>query len=224
MATMAHEPSPRPLADDGSNHLLLVVGRAIRDNLHTLFAMSLLFLGVALPWVMLGTFTSWAVAWAPLVLATAPVWATIVASADRMIAGETSPWRIVGDDLRRLALPAIHIGLLPAICGTVLLALAPGMDEALWTGMVVQVMAGIAVAIVVLLIPAVPLALRYNLSGRTLWQASAFIVIKRPMQMLGTVIVTGLGVWMALAFGPAALLGAAPLGVLVAGITLPDPE
>ena len=221
---MSHEPSPRPLADDGSNHLLLEVGRTIRDNLHTLFAMSLAFLAAALPWVMLATFTSWVVAWAPLVLTTAPVWATIVASADRLLAGETAPWRIVANDFRRLALPALRIGLLPALWGTVLLALAPDMDEALWTGMVVLVLAGIAVAIVVLLIPAGPLAARYGLSGLTLWQASAAIVVRRPAQVLGTVVLAGLGIWLTLAFGPAALLGAAPLGVLVAGITMPDPD
>ena len=221
---MSHEPSPRPLADDGSNHLLLEVGRAILANLHTLFAMSLAFLAVALPWVMLATFTSWVVAWAPLVLTTAPVWATIVVGADRLLAGEAVVWRNVSDDLRRLALPALRIGIWPALCGAMLLALAPGMEEAVWKGMVALVLAGIAVAIVVLLIPAMPLASRTGLSGVTLWQASAIVVVKRPMQVLGTVPLAGLGVWMTLAFGPAALLGAAPLGVLVAGITMPDPD
>jgi hypothetical protein len=224
MVAMHHEQAPTPLADDGSNRLLLVVGRTIRDNLHTLFALSLLFLVVALPWVILATLTSWTVAWAPLVLLTAPVWAAIVAGADRLLAGEAASWRSVSADLHRLALPALRIGMAPALCGTALLVAAPGENDGPWRGAAFLATAGIAIAVLALLIPAVPLATRYALSGLTLWQASAVIVTRRPVQVLGTMVLAGAGLWMALAFGPAVLLGAAPLGVLVAAITMPDPE
>jgi len=221
---MSHEPPPSPLADDGSGNLLLQVGLTIRDNFHTLAGLSLVFLAAALPWVVLATLTSWAVAWAPLVLATSPVWAAIVTGADRLLVGEASPWRTTGGDLSRLAWPAVRIGIVPALCGTVVLALGTGSDNAVWQDALLLATLGITAAVVVLLIPAIPLAVRHGLSGPVLWQTSAVVVVRRPMQVLGTVALTGIGLWLTLTFGPAVLLGTAPLGVLVAAITLPDPE
>jgi hypothetical protein len=223
MATMSRDPAPQPLADDGSSNLLLEVGRTIRDNFHILAGLSLLYLAVALPFVIFATVTSWAIAVAPLVLVTAPVWMAIVASADRMLAAEGTPWRSLADDLRRLAWPAVRIGIVPALCGSLLLAIAGRNASSPLHATLLVALGGGAVAIVVLLIPAVPIAARTGVSGLTLWQASAFVALRRPAQVLGTVTLAGIGIWLTFAFGPAALLGVAPLGVLVAAITMPDP-
>ncbi len=221
MAVFPHEPAAQ-LTDDGSNHLLLEVGRTIRDNFHVLCGMSLAFLAMALPWVILATATSWLIAWAPLVLLTAPVWASIVASSDRLLAGEALGWRVISGDLRRLLIPALKIGILPAFCGTVLLGIVGSASDSTWMGMVLPVLSGLAVTTCVLLIPVVPLATRFDLAGLALWQTSAAIVFRRPAQVLGTVVLAGIGLWLALAIGPAMLLGVGPLGVLIAAITLPD--
>jgi len=221
---MGHDPAPKPLADDGSSNLLLEVGRTIRDEFHILAGLSLLFMVAALPWIVLATVTSWAIAWAPLVLVAAPVWALIVACADRFLRGETAPWRRMARDLAQLALPAIRIGMVPALCGSALLALAQGSRDEPVREMLVVTAAGIAAAVLVLLIPAIPLAVRTGASGVSLWQASAFIVVRRPSQVLGSVTIAGIGIWLTVAFGPAILLGVAPLGVLVAAITMPDSD
>jgi hypothetical protein len=223
MSTMSSR-GPAPLADDGSHHLLLEVVRTIRDNLHTLCAMSLGFLIVALPWVVLGTITSWVFAWAPLVMVTAPVWMTIVVTSERLLIGDAVSWKRAARDLRQTAGSALTIGMLPAICGTVLLVAGAGASDAAWRGAGVLVGAGLALALLVLLIPAVPLAARYGLAGLILWQASAVVVVRRPAPVIGTVVLAAAGLWLAVMFGPALLLGVAPLGVLVAAITLPDPE
>jgi hypothetical protein len=224
VATASHDEKSTPLTDDGSNRLLLEVARTIRDNLHTLFGMSMVFLACALPWVVLATLTSWAVAWTPLVLTAAPIWTTIVACADRLLAGEAVGWQMMVSDLRRLGWRAVANGIAPAMCGTVLLVLASGAFDAQWKGIAVLAVAGMGIALLVLAVPAVPLAIRYNLSGLALWETSAAIVIRRPAQVLGTVALAAIGLWMAVAFGPAVLLGAAPFGVLVSAITQPDPE
>jgi hypothetical protein len=224
MVTVPHDDKAAPLTDDGSNRLLLEVARTIRDNLHTLFGMSMVFLTCALPWVVLATLTSWAVAWPLLVLTVAPIWATIVACADRLLVGDVVGWRVMAGDFRRHGWRAVANGMLPAICGTVLLIVASGSFDAQWKGMAMLAATGTGIALLVLAIPAVPLAVRYHLSGLALWETSAAVVVRRPWQMLGTVALAAIGLWMAVAFGPAILLGAAPFGVLVAAITQPDPE
>lgn len=221
MAAFPHDPTTQ-LADDGSSTLLLEVGRTIRDNFHVLCGLSLVFLTVALPWVVLGTTTSWLIAWAPLVLLTAPCWATSVAAADRMLAGDAVGWRMIGGDLRRLLVPSLKIGIPPALCGTVLLGIVYAAIDPTMMAMSLAMTSGVSLAVFVLLIPAMPLATRLGLTGFTLWQASAVVVVRRPMQVLGAVVLAGLGLWLALAVGPAMLLGVAPLGVLIAAITLPD--
>lgn len=220
---MSRDPAPQSLADDGSSNLLLHVARTIRDEFHILLGLSLLFLVVALPFVILATLTSWIIAWAPLVLVTAPVWATIVTIADRMLDGEATPWRVALTDVRGLAWPGIRVGIAPAICGSLLLALAPGSSDSSTHGVLTIAMSGIALTVLVLVIPAMPLAVRHAIHGLPLWQASAFVVMRRPAQVLGTVTIAGIGLWLTFAVGPAMLLGVAPLGVLVAAITLPDP-
>ena len=221
MAVFPHEPAAQ-LTDDGSNHLLLAVGRTIRDNFHVLCGLSIVFLMVALPWVMLGTVVSWTVAWPLLVLTTAPVWLTIVWTSDRMLAGDAVGWRAMVQAGRRLALPALAIGILPAVCGTVLLGVVHASTDSTLMAMALPMVVGLAAAVCVLVIPAVALASRLELTGFTLWQAGAVVVIRRPTQVLGTVALAGIGCWLALALGPAVLMGVAPLGVMVAAITLPD--
>lgn len=223
MATLHHEP-PNQLADDGSSHLLLEVGRTIRDNFHVLCGLSLVFLMVALPWVVLATATSWSVAWAPLVLTTAPVWMIIVWVANRMLVGDVTGGRAMLEAGRRLALPALAIGIPPALCGTVLLVMARDTGQASWWVLGVMIVAGISLAVGLLLVPAIPLAIRHDLAGAGLWQVSAAVVLKRPAQIAGTFILALLGIGLAMAVGPVVLLGVAPLGVLVAAITLPDSD
>jgi hypothetical protein len=224
MAAYPRDERSAPLADDGSSHLLLEVARTVRDNFHILCGLSCLFLLVALPWVVLATMTSWAVAWFPLVLATAPFWAAIVAATHRMLAGDAVGWRVMVQDLRRLWRPALRIGILPAICGTVLLGIVQSAIDPVWKGLLLPFVAGMSVAVCVLVIPAVPLLSRLNVTGITLWQASAVVVVRRPTQVLGTVVLAGIGLWLAGAFGPASLLGVAPLAVLIAAISLPNAE
>jgi hypothetical protein len=203
---------------------LLEVATTIRDNLHTLCAMSCLFLLVALPWVMLATVTTWTLAWTPLVLVSAPLWAVMVAAADRMLVGDVVGWRMMAMDLRRLWLPALRIGILPAVCGTVLLGIVQFASDPTWQAMFLTVVTGVSVAVGVLVIPVVPLVIRVRVSGIMLWQAGAVVVMRRPVQVLGTVVLAGGGLWLAMAFGPAMLLGVAPLAVLIAAITLPDAD
>jgi hypothetical protein len=182
------------------------------------------FLVCALPWVVLATLMSWAVAWPLLVLTVAPVWATIVACADRLLLGDAVGWRMISGDFRRLWRRAQCHSSPPAVCGTVLLVVASGAFDAQWKGLVVLAVAGTGVALLVLAIPATPLSNRHALSGAALWETSAAVVVRRPMQVLGTVTLAAIGLWMTLMFGPAVLLGTAPFGVLVAAITQPDPE
>jgi hypothetical protein len=224
MAAYPRDERSAPLADDGSSHLLLEVARIIRDNFHLLCGMSCVFLVVALPWVVLATVTSWSLAWLPLVLTTAPLWAAMVAAANRMLAGEAVGWRTMAQDGRQLWWPVMRIGIPPAICGTVLLGVGQSTIDPVWKGLLVPVVAGISVAVGVLVIPAVPLLARVTVSGITLWQASAVVVVRRPLQVLGTLVLAGLGLSLAWAFGPAALLGVAPLAVLIAAIALPSPD
>ncbi len=224
MVTVPRDKTPTPLTDDGSNRLLLEVAFTIRDNLHTLCAMSLVFLGAALPWVVLATLTSWTIAWPLLVLATSPVWAAIVAVADRLLLGDAVGWRMIAGEFRRLWRGAVVNGMVPAMCGTVLLGVASAAFNAQWNGMAVLAAAGTGAALLVLAIPATPLSNRHALSGLALWETSAAVVTRRPAQVLGTVTLAAMGLWLTLAFGPAVLLGTAPFGVLVAAITQPDPE
>ncbi|HYJ12831.1 MAG TPA: hypothetical protein VEW66_04530, partial [Thermomicrobiales bacterium] len=205
MAAYLREERSAPLADDGSSHLLLEVARTVRDNFHILCGLSCIFLLVALPWVVLATVTSWAVAWLPLVLTTAPLWVVFVASAQGMLDGDAVSWRMMAKDLRRLWWLGLRIGILPGLCGTVLLGIVQSASDPIWKGMLLPVMAGVSVAVWVLVIPAVPLLTRLNIAGIALWQASAVVVMRRPAQMLGTVVLAGIGVWLALVFGPAVL-------------------
>lgn len=221
---MSHDTHTSPLTDDGSNRLLLEVACTIRDNLHTLIGMSMVFLGVALPWVVLATLTSWVISWPMLVLTVAPIWTTFVACADRLLAGDAVGWRVMVGDFRRLGWRAVANGMVPAICGTVVLLVASGGFDAQWQGIALLAATGTGIALLVLAIPAVPLAIRHNLAGLALWETSAAVVVRRPAQVLGTVALAVMGLWLAAWFGPAALLGAAPFAVLVAAITQPDPE
>ncbi len=223
MATFPHEP-PVPLADDGSSHLLIEVGRTVRDNFHVLCGLSLVYLAVALPWLVLGTITSWAVAWAPLVLTTAPVWMTIVWCGDRMLAGEATTWRRALGTWRQLLPAGMASGIPLAVCGTVLLWMAREPSETSWGRPGLVVSAGLTLTFGVLLVPAIPVALRTGLAGIRLWQVSAAVVIKRSGQIMGALVLAVAGMGLAQAIGPVMLLGVAPLGVLVAAITLPDPD
>lgn len=214
------------LVDDGSSHLLLQTGRTIRDNLHTLTGLSLFLLIVALPWFVIASLTSWLIVWIPLMLTTAPIWATMIAAADQMLEGNAVTLPKLATLLQRHSRSGFEIAILPALAGTLLLGTIAALNQTpgnAWMMMPVALGFGLSLATSLLLVPAFNVATRSGDSMMKRWQASAYITATRPTEVVGTLVLGGMVLWLAAGLGPAALLLLGPLAVLICAVTRPNP-
>lgn len=206
----------RPIEDE-SNHLLLHTAQTIWDNAPQMLVLSALLLIVAFPGFYLATATSWAIAWAPLMLCTGPVWAGLVAATARMLDGDAVGNRNVLGLVRRHGPTGVRISLVPAIVGTILLGsfqILERQPDATWILVPLLLDLGIAIVVVLAAVPIFTIASSRESGGVDLWLASAGIAFAHPFSVLGTATMFGIVGWATSTVGPAALMALAPLAVL----------
>ena len=202
--------------------LLVQVGKTILDNVPVLLFGSVLLLAAAWPGLFLASGASWAVAWPVLMLCTGPIWAGVVAMVGRLLEGDVVTPRCLLGLVRRHAGAGARIAVVPAVSGGILFAALQLLDrdpEVVWLAVPLLLDAGTAIVVATSLVSAFTLAVERGLTGTGLWLSSAGVTISRPAPVLGTLTLFGIVGWLALAFGPAALVLMGPMAVLAAAVT-----
>lgn len=210
-----------PLMDDGSSRLLLATGWTLWDNALLLIVCSLLLLFVLIPFVIVASVTGWFFVWAPMVLATAPIWLGTVAVSDRLLDGDGVGVRELPLIVRLHWRVALQLALVPAVLGVLALALlefSNGANDTNPARLMIPGMVGALVAIAVLIGPAFAIAARADAGARIAWVMAARQVVSRPVQQIGLVACFGVLLWLAVVIGPPLLLGLGPLAVLNAAL------
>jgi hypothetical protein len=208
--------------EEDADLLLIQVGRTILDNAPALLFGSALLLAAAWPGLFLASGASWAIAWPALMLCTGPVWTGVVAMAGQLLEGDAVTARGLLGLLRRHAGAGFRIALLPAVVGGILFGAIELLDrnpDARWLAVPLLLDAGAVIVTVTSLVSVFSLTVMRGLTGIDLWLTSAAVTISRPVPVLGTVTLFGIVGWLALAFGPAALVLLGPLAVLAAAVT-----
>jgi hypothetical protein len=209
------------LVDDGSNRLLIATGWTLWDNALLLITCSLLLLIMLVPFVIVASVTGWLFVWAPMVLASAPVWLATVAVSDRLLDGDGVGVRELPLIVRLHWRVALQLALVPAMLGVLALGLlefSKGTDGSNPIRLMIPGMAGALVAVAVLIGPAFAIAARTDTGARDSWVMAARQVVSRPVQQIGLVVCFGMLLWLAVMIGPALLLGFGPLAVLNAAL------
>lgn len=218
----------RQLVDDGSNRLLLAAARVAWDDAAVLFTLSLVLLVVFVPFIVLASMFGWLVVWAPMVLATAPVWFATVGAADRLLDHRGVSLRLLPRSIRRSAPTSWRIGIVPAVTGSIVLGaleLIARDPVAAGPRLALPPALGVVAAVAVLVGPTFATAARYDTSARTAWRLGARIVVARPMQQIGLVVCFGLLLWLTVAVGPVILLALGPFALLSTAVArIPDAE
>lgn len=208
------------LTDDGSNRLLITVAWTLWDNALLLIVCSLLLVSVLVPFVVAASAAGWLFVWAPMVLASAPVWLAVVAVADRLLDGDGVGVRDAPSVIARYWRVAVKLALVPAALG----ALALGLLDVSSSGnasiarvVLPGALSGLLVS-AILIGPAFAFAARSSAGAPDAWVMAARLVVRRPMQQIGLVACVGILLWLTVVIGPAMLLGASPLAVLTAAL------
>lgn len=210
-----------PFSDDGSNRLLVHAGKTIWTNALLLFVLSALCLAVFTPFVLAASAAGWLAVWGPMVLCTAPFWALVVATGNRLLDGYGVAMSELPALWRRTAGIACRVALAPAVIGTAVLALlslASGHPSSFVLRIFVFLALGVLFSIVLLIGPAMCAATRFEVGAASAWTLGARQLIAAPVQQLGLVGCFAIVCWLAIAVGPVLLLALGPLGVLTAAL------
>jgi len=217
----AHDHWPPP-DEDESDWLVVHAGRTVYANVPTLLFMSVLLLVAAFPALYLATAVGWLIAWPLLALCTAPVWAGTTAVSARLLESDAVGNRQVLALVRREGPAGFRIGLVPAAVGALLLGCVEVLGRqpnAEWVAVPLLLGLGIALVVVLALVPIFTVATDAGLSGVALWLTSAGIAFAHPLPTVGMALLFGMAVWGTAGIGPGALLLLAPLAVLNAAVS-----
>jgi hypothetical protein len=174
---------------EARSRLPIWVGMTVWSNLPLLLVMDVaLFVG-AVPAVAL--FVGGGSLLAPLVgaITLGPLWAGVVAVADRMVRGEAVSLRIFVGNVRRHARSGIAVSLVPAVVVTAILgtlAILATRTEQLWLFVPLLVDSSVLILVLLAGLAVFSLGTTGGLRGWTLWRASLESVVVSPMTMLGT--------------------------------------
>jgi len=210
-----------PLTDDGSNRLLIHVGKTIWTNALLLFVLSALCLAAFAPFVLAASAAGWLALWGPMVLCTAPFWALVVSAGNRLLDGYGVAMSELPALWRRKAGIACRVALTPALVGTAVLALlslSSSHPSSFVFRIAVLLALGVLLSIALLIGPAMCAATRFEVGAASAWTLGARQLIAAPVQQLGLVGCFAVVCWLAIAIGPVLLLALGPLGVLTAAL------
>lgn len=195
-------------------------GRVIWERLPALLALDAALVLAAMPALMLGFGGAPFAAIAVATLVTAPVWAGIVAMADRMIRDEAVTLREFPGMVRDHAARAIAIAAVPAAVATLILLTFELTGTS--GGLAALLLAETSLAIIVLtaMLAVFSLGTTGGLTGWPLWRASTAVVAASPVATVGLVALLVLLVLLAQPLGLVVFMVApAPFAVVSSAMT-----
>lgn len=139
-----------------------------------------------------------------LVLTLGPIWISVSASANRLVAGEEVTWRDLLTSIRQYWLLGIRISAVPAVIASAFLGtciILENYPQASWLYLPSFIDGCITTLGVLVSLTAFSLALSHALSGWTLWKVSLAVTRLQLGKLLGTLaLFTGLGVLVVVVF------------------------